>query len=85
MYDPYAINVFQMLETYFIQQFLHRFNREYNIYRIFTGNCGKLEYYIAGSTTHKCLKFLYLDYHSWTNITTNFQYRSHSFDMRNAS
>ena len=33
----------------------------------------------------KFLNFLYTDYHSWTYITTNFQYHSRSFDIRNAS
>ena len=61
-----------------------------HLYRVFfTGNCGKVKYYISGSIAHKFLKFLYLlqyiDYHSWTYITTNFQYRSSSFDIRNAS
>ena len=41
-------------------------------YRVSTGNCGKVTYYISGSITHKCLKYLYLDYHSWTYITTHF-------------
>ena len=36
------------------------------IYSVFTGNCGKLTYYISGSITHTFLKCLYLDYHSWT-------------------
>ena len=44
-----------------------------------TDNCGKVTYYISGSITHIFLKFLYLDYHSWTYITTNFQYHSLSF------
>ena len=56
-----------------------------NIHRIFTGNCGKVTYYISGSITHKFMKFLYLDYHSWTCITTNFRYHSLSFDIRNGS
>ena len=31
------------------------------------------------------LKILYVDYHSWTDITTDFQYHFRSFDIRNAS
>ena len=54
------------------------------LYRVFTGNCGKVTYYNSGSITYKFLKFLYLDYYSWTYITTNFQYHSRSFDIRNA-
>ena len=54
-------------------------------YRVFTGNNGKVTYYISGSITHKFLKVLYLDYHSWTYITNNSQYHSRLFDIRNAS
>ena len=43
------------------------------LYRVFTGNCGKVTYYISRSISHKFLNFLYLDYHRWTYITTNFQ------------
>ena len=43
------------------------------IYRVFTGNCGKVTYYISGSITHTFLQCLHQDYHSWTYITTNFQ------------
>ena len=53
--------------------------------RVFTGNCGKVTYYISGSIASKFLKCLYLDYHSWTCINTNFQYHSRSFDIRNVS
>ena len=44
----------------------------YNIYRVFSGNYGKVKYYISGSITHKFLNFLYLYNHSWRYITTNF-------------
>ena len=54
-------------------------------YRVFTYNCGKVAHSISGSITHIFLKFLYLDYNSRTYITTNFQYHSRSFDIRNAS
>ena len=56
-------------------------------YRVFTGNCGKVTYYISGSITHTYLKFLYIDYHVVGHIciTTNFQYHSRSFDNRNTS
>ena len=37
-------------------------------YRVFTGNCEKLEYYISGSITHKFLNFLCLVLHTWTYI-----------------
>ena len=59
--------------------------RLYALYRVFTGNCGKVTYYISGSIAHKFMKLLYLDYLSWTFITTHFQYHSRSFDIRNAS
>ena len=40
---------------------------------------------ISGSITHKFLKFLHLDYHSSIHNSTNFQYHSRSFDIRNTS
>ena len=45
-----------------------------SIYRVLTGHWWKVTYYISGSITHILLKLLGLDYHSWTYITTNFQY-----------
>ena len=55
-------------------------------FKVFTGNCGKVTYYISGSITHKFLIFLYLDSIVGHNyITTNFQYHSRSFDNLNAS
>ena len=59
--------------------------RLYALYRVFTGNCGKVTYYISGSITHKFLKVFCLDHRSWTYIASNFQYNSRSFDIRNAS
>ena len=50
-------------------------------YRVFTGNCGKVTCYISGSIVHKLPIFLYLCYHGWTYITTNFQCHSRSFDI----
>ena len=47
-------------------------------YKVITGNCGKETYYISGSIVHTFLKYLYLDYHSWT---TNFHYHSRLFDI----
>ena len=55
------------------------------MYSVFTGNWGKVTYYISGSITQTFLKFLYLDYPSWTYISTSFQYHSRLFDIRNAS
>ena len=37
------------------------------------------------SISHKFLNILYLDYHSWTYITTTFQYHYLLFDIRNVS
>ena len=50
-------------------------------YRVFTGNCEKVPYHISGSIRYKFLNFLYLDYNSWTYITSNFQYLSRSFSF----
>ena len=57
------------------------------MYRVFTDNCKKSNglYCITESISHKFLKLLYLDYYSWTYITTNFQYHSDSFNIRNVS
>ena len=55
------------------------------LYRVFTSNSGKVTYYISGTIAHKFLKFLYLDYHNWTYITTNFQYHSRLFHIRKTS
>ena len=52
---------------------------------VFTGNCGKVTYYISGSIAYTFLKFLYLDCHSGTYITTYFQYYYRSLDIRYAS
>ena len=59
-------------------------DKQGTIYRVFTGNCGKVTYYIFSIITHTFLKFVYLDYHSWTYITTNFHYHSRSFHIRNS-
>ena len=48
----------------------------HTMYRVFTGNCGKVTYYTFGSIANKFVKFVkfvYLDYYVWTYITTNFQ------------
>ena len=55
------------------------------LFSVFIVNCGRVTYYISGSITRKFLKFLYLNYHGWIYITTNFQCHSRSFDIRNAS
>ena len=51
------------------------------LYRVFNDNYGKVTYYISRNITHEFLNFLYLEYHSWAYITTNFPYHSRSFDI----